>query len=111
MSRRLLASSAIAVGVAVAVLAGPGTALAATGGAFDTTFSTDGWKLARYQHTVDFADAVARQSDGKILAGGGLSVPDGGDFGLVRLTTDGRVDTTFGDHGWAVANFGGQDLL
>jgi uncharacterized delta-60 repeat protein len=111
MSRRLLASSALSLAVAVAVLAGPGTALAATGGAFDPSFSKDGWQLARYQHTVDFADAVARQSDGKILAGGGVEVPDGGDFGLVRLTIDGRIDSTFGDHGWAIANFGGQDLL
>jgi uncharacterized delta-60 repeat protein len=55
--------------------------------------------------------AVAIQSDGKILAAGGVgatTIPNSvGDFALVRCRADGTFDTGFGTGGVARADFGG----
>lgn len=44
-------------------------------------------------------DAVAAQSDGKVVAAGTVSDGGSGDFLLVRLNTDGSFDATFGSGG------------
>jgi uncharacterized delta-60 repeat protein len=50
------------------------------------------------------------QPDGKILAVGSVYPgPGQGDFAVVRLTSAGRVDTTYGRGGRIVTDFGAQD--
>ena len=66
-----------------------------TNGSLDTTFGTGGKVL-----TLDgFANAVAIQSDGKIVVAG---------TGLARYNTNGSLDTTFGTNG--IAGGGGSDI-
>jgi uncharacterized delta-60 repeat protein len=51
--------------------------------------------------------ALALQKDGEIvIAGAAQGATNSADFAVARYTTEGRVDTTFGDDGIALANFG-----
>jgi uncharacterized delta-60 repeat protein len=62
---------------------------------------------ARNDPTVqDRSAALALQADGKILVGNHTA---GDDFGIVRVTTLGNIDSSFGNDGVAVADFGGSD--
>ncbi|HEY6985486.1 MAG TPA: hypothetical protein VH375_05355 [Rhodanobacteraceae bacterium] len=54
----------------------------------------------------DQCDAVAVQSDGKIVAAGFTDENGPDQVGLIRLTTDGQLDTTFGNQGKVVINAG-----
>jgi uncharacterized delta-60 repeat protein len=76
-------------------------------GSLDPTFSTDG--LAIIDNGIGngiSAAAVTIQPDGRILAGG--SVVEGGDldFAIIRLNTDGSLDSTFGVDGIVRTKFG-----
>ena len=53
----------------------------------------------------DRANAVALQSDGKIVVAG---VADGLDFALVRYGTDGALDVSFGTVGYVITDFSGS---
>ena len=69
-------------------------------GSLDTGFGTDGIVTTDISGK-DRGDAVALQSDGKILVGGssqGLS-GSASDFAVVRYNTDGSLDTGFGTGG------------
>lgn len=72
-------------------------------GSLDRSFGGDG-----RAHSGDVgAFAAAIQPDGKILVIGTVApgrVPTG-DFGVARLTADGRLDTTYGRHGSVVTAF------
>jgi uncharacterized delta-60 repeat protein len=85
-----------------------------TNGSLDKTFGTLGQAAC-----VASASAIAIQSDGKIVAAGGitsrlLTELNGGiisaanqtGFGLVRYNSDGRIDTSFGTAGGAITGFG-----
>lgn len=95
-------------------------------GSLDTTFGTNGKKTiafdlggldANNKMTIDLdvATCVAIQSDGKIVVGGYAQRDAFGnfDFAVVRLNTDGSLDTTFSSDGKAVVAFdyggGGDD--
>lgn len=77
-----------------------------------TPFSGDGLLIvpglaAREDATLaDRSAALAIQSDGKILIGNHTASSD---FGIVRITTLGNVDSSFGSDGLATADFGGND--
>lgn len=49
----------------------------------------------------DYVSSVALQSDGKIVVGGSAVVDDIKQFTVIRITTAGSVDTTFGTSGFA----------
>src|SRR6266536_3291285 len=92
-----LAGAFIAAALPGAAVAGPG--------ALDPSFGTGG------QVTTDFggfdsAQAVAVQSDGKIVAAGSTG---GGDFALARYNGDGSLDSTFGSGGKVTTDVGGFD--
>ena len=78
-----------------------------TAGALDTTFSTDGKVTTDIgTNSVDWATAVAIQSDGKIVVAGYVGdIEDGGEFAVVRYNTDGSLDTTFGGDGKVTTGF------
>ena len=97
--------------VAVGATYGPTTgnqvdvARYAKNGALDPTFGIDG------KVTTDFggaANAVALQTDGKIVAAGVAASggATGFDIGLVRYDTNGTLDPTFGLGGKVVTDFG-----
>ncbi|HMG76199.1 MAG TPA: DUF4214 domain-containing protein [Pyrinomonadaceae bacterium] len=70
-------------------------------GTLDTTFGTGGKLITNINGTRDFANALAIQSDGKILAGGSTldSITSFVIFALARYNADGSLDTTFGSGG------------
>jgi uncharacterized delta-60 repeat protein len=82
-------------------------------GTDDPTFSGDG-RLAVAQLAADNSDAnnpdraigLALDAAGNILVGNHTA---GGDFGVVRLTPAGNVDSSFGGDGLASSDFGGTD--
>ncbi len=86
-------------------------------GSLDTTFGTNGKKTIAFDlggldandHLSidqDVATCVAIQSDGKIVIGGYAQRGLGNfDFAVVRLNTDGSLDTTFSSDGKAVVAF------
>lgn len=95
-------------------------------GSLDTTFGTDGKKTIAFDlggldannkltKDQDVATCVAIQSDGKIVIGGYAQRDEFGnfDFAVVRLNTDGTLDTSFSGDGKAVVAFdyggGGDD--
>lgn len=67
-------------------------------GSLDTTFSADGKAIAKFPDAEHFTvSAVALQSDGRIVVGGTVAKLNGDSaFGLMRFTTAGAVDTTYG---------------
>jgi uncharacterized delta-60 repeat protein/uncharacterized repeat protein (TIGR01451 family) len=100
-----LALAALVVALVAAAL--PGAAVAAPG-ALDPSFGSGG------EVTTDFggsdgAQAVAIQSDGKIVAVGGTFSFPSGDFALARYNADGSLDPSFGSGGKMTTDFGGFD--
>jgi len=75
---------------------------AAKAGDLDTTFANQGIFAAT---ALSEANAVAMQSDGKIVVAG--TGADNGDT-LIRLNTDGTLDSSFGSGG--IANFTPQQI-
>ncbi len=68
-----------------------------TNGSLDFSFDGDG-KLTTDVSGSDFANAIAIQSDGKILAAGGSA----GDFSIVRYHANGTLDSSYGVGGKAI---------
>ena len=56
---------------------------------------------ARMSASVDDANAVAIQKDGRIVVGGDYNASYGGGFAVSRFTRDGRLDASFGSGGKA----------
>jgi uncharacterized delta-60 repeat protein len=63
-----------------------------TDGSLDTSFDSDGKVVTPIGSSDDFANSVAVQSNGKIVAAGSGN----GDFALVRYNENGSLDSTFG---------------
>ena len=77
-----------------------------TNGSLDETFGGDGRVTTDLTAGRDYANAVAVQTDGKILAAG-LGSPSQGraSFALVRYRDTGALDTTFSRDGKVLTNF------
>jgi uncharacterized delta-60 repeat protein len=76
-------------------------------GALDTTFSVDGKVITFIGSGYAEGRGVAIQADGKIVAGGHFYVSGSNtDFAIVRYTTEGILDNTFGNAGIASAGIG-----
>jgi uncharacterized delta-60 repeat protein len=71
-------------------------------GSLDTTFSGDGKQTTRFGESIDQAQDLALQTDGRIVVAGGTG---NGDFGLARYTADGSLDTTFSGDGKQTTDF------
>lgn len=76
-----------------------------TDGSFDTTFDGDG-KVLTVVGAGGAAYAVKLQSNGKIVAGGGVSNGTNSDFAVARYNADGSPDTTFGTNGQTITPIG-----
>jgi len=81
-------------------------------GNLDSTFNATGKVLTTFGTGSAVANAVAIQSDGKIVAAGSFesSNSDGPDFALARYTIDGTPDSTFHSAGKLVTDIGGSDV-
>jgi uncharacterized delta-60 repeat protein len=75
-------------------------------GSLDTTFGSGGTITTAFS---GYADAVALQADGKIVAAGlGESTGAGQDFALARFNANGSLDTSFGSGGEVTTDFSGH---
>lgn len=92
---------------------GIGLARYNTDGSPDTSFHGDG-QLTTAVDLNSRGYGVALQADGKILVAGTslewVSSPGNWNFAIVRYNTDGSLDTSFGDDGKIVTDFGGMDF-
>lgn len=82
-------------------------------GNLDTTFDGDGKAYVNFANKYDHGSAIALQADGKILIAGEVDSDDLGGaakFGVVRLTTAGRLDTTFDGDGKLTTTFLGYEF-
>ena len=75
-------------------------------GDLDTSFGSGGKKTVNFGGT-DAARVVLVQSNGRIVVAGGGAA--GGSFCVVRLRTNGTLDTTFGSGGKRIVDFGGEN--
>ncbi|MDH3342387.1 MAG: fibronectin type III domain-containing protein [Gammaproteobacteria bacterium] len=76
-------------------------------GVLDTTFGGgDGMVNLDMSSTMDSGTAVAIQSDGKIIVVGNVGAGSPNQLGIVRLTTAGVIDTTFGTSGKTIQQIG-----
>jgi len=78
-------------------------------GSLDTSFSGNGRASIDFNSGFDSAQSVAIQSDGKIVAGGVADSTAASDFGVIRLNSDGSLDTGFNSDGKQTTDFGGTD--
>jgi uncharacterized delta-60 repeat protein len=98
--------------VAGSALGDFGVARLDSDGTLDQSFGTNGLVTTSFSSypASDEAHGVAIQSDGKILVAGcadcNSGVQGADDFGLVRYTPDGTLDSTFGSGGLARTDFG-----
>ena len=70
-----------------------------TNGSLDATFGTNGATITPIGNASEFANAVAIQADGKIVAAGFSNNGANNDFALVRHNADGSIDNTFDGDG------------
>jgi len=68
-------------------------------GSLDRTFGDTGVAHIDFKGDDDEAWAMCLTTDGRILVGGQVTIASNQDFGVVRLTGDGKADTTFGING------------
>src|SRR5262249_7496655 len=78
-------------------------------GSLDTTFGNSGIVTTAF-NTISQPDAVAVQSDGKIVVAGGALLTPGGVIAIVRYNTDGSLDNSFGGNGKVITNISGYDV-
>jgi uncharacterized delta-60 repeat protein len=79
-------------------------------GSLDNSFGVNGKVKTVIGSNGDYGYSVALQSDGKIVMGGishFLSSTEW-DISLIRYTTDGNLDSTFGSNGIVTADVGGS---
>ncbi|HEX9989325.1 MAG TPA: hypothetical protein VGE45_12710 [Chloroflexia bacterium] len=74
-----------------------------TDGSLDTSFDDNGIQIVSFTE-LDFAYAVAVQSDGKIVVAG--TTGSSKDFAVARLNSNGSLDTSFSGDGKVTTDFG-----
>jgi uncharacterized delta-60 repeat protein len=89
--------------VACAALISSSTLAIAQAGHLDGSFGTGGIFTSNFGGPNTAVNAVALQSDGKIVVGGAGG--PGGKAGLARITTHGTLDTSFGTGGIVTSKF------
>lgn len=108
MNFSALRNSLVHFGLVTLGLALTSTMAFAQAGSLDTNFGTGGvftTSFAQFDATIN--NAMAIQVDGKIVLGG--ATPSGA--ALIRLNTNGTLDSTFGNNGQLNPNFGNVGLV
>src|SRR5215204_1615800 len=92
------------------VIFGSAKPAAAAPGDLDPTFGSGGIAITGVQNFFDPCSSMTLQSDGKIIAIGESFNGSNFDFGVVRFTPDGKLDSSFGMDGKVVTNVGFDDI-
>jgi uncharacterized delta-60 repeat protein len=96
--------------LAAALVIASSTLALAQAGSLDMSFGTGGIFTTNFTGLdVTTDSAMAIQSDGKIVLGGTIPMGDGQIGALLRLNTDGTLDSSFGSGGIVTSNFGVTD--
>lgn len=83
-----------------------------TNNVLDPSFGVGGKVVTQLSANQNIIRALAIQLDGKILAAGYCSLKtDYPDFTVMRYTTNGMIDTTFGSNGVVVTDFGQSAIV
>lgn len=80
-----------------------------TNGTLDTGFDGDG-KVTVETGGIDSAYGVAIDSGGRIVVAGARLIGASANFSVIRLNTNGSLDTSFSGDGIASATFGSEDI-
>jgi uncharacterized delta-60 repeat protein len=80
-----------------------------TNGSLDATFGNGGKLLVDLVGNYDFGSSLTLQADGKLVLGGYSSNGSNWVFSLIRLKTDGSLDSTFGSGGKLTVPVGSID--
>jgi|GEM_PF-2787075 len=82
-----------------------------TDGSLDTTFGVGGKVITDLGSSYEYANALAVQTDGKIIAAGKIVNGDiaSANFAMVRYEANGEVDTDFGINGIAITSVRDED--
>jgi uncharacterized delta-60 repeat protein len=108
-SIRTILVAAIAISIAAMLFVSTRTSIAAAEGDLDPTFGSGGKVTTDFSGRSNSANAIAVQSDGKILVtGDALSAQASPDIGVARYNSDGSLDTTFGTGGRVTTDFAGR---
>ena len=75
-------------------------------GSLDASFAGDGKVALDFSGGLDYAFGVAVQPDEKIVVAGTAFVGSTYDFAVARYSTDGSLDTSFGNGGKVTTEFG-----
>lgn len=78
-------------------------------GSLDNTFDGDGKQTTDFGFSDDFANSVALQRDGKIVAAGRNGNYTMYKIAIARYNTNGKIDTAFSSDGMVETNFGFSD--
>lgn len=69
-------------------------------GSFDTSFGENGiFKSRFYENGRSYLEGMVLQSDGKLVVTGSANVNSEENYGILRITENGQLDTTFGEEG------------
>ncbi|MEO8710553.1 MAG: T9SS type A sorting domain-containing protein [Parafilimonas sp.] len=80
-------------------------------GRLDSSFGTNGKVITSGDSGPIVGSCMAIQPDDKIVVAGILNDPFSDDkFYLVRYKPNGKIDSSFGDDGRVITNFGGHDI-
>jgi uncharacterized delta-60 repeat protein len=77
-------------------------------GSIDKQFGNSGVTITDAGSDADILSAVALLPNGQIIAGGQTVRNSANDFALIRYTSAGKVDPSFGQNGIVVTNVGGS---
>ena len=76
-----------------------------TSGTLDAGFGTNGTVISAFSTGTDWAYALVRQPDGKLIAGGLVTNGVAANIGLARYDADGMPDDDFGSNGLTFYNY------
>jgi uncharacterized delta-60 repeat protein len=80
-------------------------------GDLDTSFAGTGFTRTKFGFGDDFGRAMTLQPDGKLIVAGNSGVEFlGGNFSMVRFTTNDTLDASFGAHGKVITPVGGTNF-
>ncbi len=80
-----------------------------TDGSLDSDFSDDGYATFSLGTGDTIGHSLAVQEDGKIIVAGSTEETDQ-DIAVIRLATDGNLDTTFGSNGHLIVSADGNEF-
>jgi uncharacterized delta-60 repeat protein len=80
-------------------------------GSLDKTFNSTGMVITPYSNDANSFNAMALQSDGKIVVASSKYNNNDPDGLLIRYNSDGSIDQGFGVDGRVISDFGGFDYI